>query len=171
MTKISFRRYHTLVLNAQDLSRPRTEIDVTEVDVTKILPHQPPMLMVREVVEVRDDGACCAGWIDDASPFACDGWVTVQLALELAAQSAAVCAACHEAREGTSPRSRSGYLATLRDVRFQTPTVPTGARLLADVQPMRNLGGLALYATEVRFADGRLVLQGAFSVSTAAREP
>lgn len=131
------------------------------------------MLMVREVVEVRDDGACCAGWIDDSSPFACDGWVTVHLALELAAQSAAVCAACHDVEDGspTRPRPRHGYLATLRDVRFQTPTVPTGARLLADVRPKRSLGGLALYQTEVRFADGRRVLEGAFSVSTAAREP
>lgn len=80
-----------------------------------VMPHRPPMLLLRRLLDVGDNGASAEARFDSDSPFARLGGVVDEAAhFELMAQTFAAFMAVRHAREGT--RAGAGYLASLRDV-------------------------------------------------------
>lgn len=146
-------------------------------DVTTLLPHRPPILLVESVVEERDDGVVCRGRVPEGGPLARGGVAPVVLALELAAQTAAVHAALASRRDGApgadpsaSPMSARGepaigLLASIGDACFAVPELPAGAPLLASVTAAGSMPPLTLYRVRVVAEDdGRGLLTARLGV-------
>lgn len=129
-------------------------------EISRLIPHRPPILMVEEVVEAGDGELVCRGTVPpspgtgNASPF---------LALEMAAQTAAVMAALEEhgaaadgrpAEGAVSGDEAPGFLAAVRDARFLQPEIPGGRPLLAAVRRTRRMPPFAMYAVRIATEDG-----------------
>lgn len=115
--------------------------------VTSLIPHRSPILMVEEIVEADGDRIVCRGVLPYSSPF---------LALELAAQTAAVMAALEG--EGTGSEAAVGYLAAIHDARFLVPDVPRGRPVLATVEKVGSLPPLRRYEVSVSLEEGAVEL-------------
>jgi predicted hotdog family 3-hydroxylacyl-ACP dehydratase len=123
--------------------------------VDRLIPQRPPLLLVERIVRFADGELVCGGVLP-----ACDrsGGTAAPpfLALELAAQTAAVMAAL-EAGDAAGAGA-IGYLAVIRDARFLTPEIPAGRRLLAAVRVAGRMPPLATWAVRVTLEDGAVEL-------------
>jgi predicted hotdog family 3-hydroxylacyl-ACP dehydratase len=109
-------------------------------DLDNLLPHRPPMRFVTGIETETDDGVVCAVRVPGGSAFTVEGSAPALVALEMAAQSAAVYEALRRFRETGAGGARVGYLVGARDVRFARARVPAGETLYAVVR----LSGIAL---------------------------
>jgi predicted hotdog family 3-hydroxylacyl-ACP dehydratase len=129
---------------------------VTGIDPAALLPHAPPARLVERVVSRGADTVVCEAAIPAASPFASDGRAPALVAIEAAAQAAAML----DAETGTDPGpSRSGLLVRLRDVTLSRDELPAGATLVVTVRAAGGTGRLGVFEAEVRL-DGEPVLAG-----------
>jgi len=109
-------------------------------DLDELLPHRPPMRFVERIERETDDGVVCAARVSERSAFSAGGSAPALVALEMAAQSAAVYEALRRFRETNDAGARVGYLVGARDVRFARAQVPAGVTFLAAVE----ISGIAL---------------------------
>lgn len=109
-------------------------------DLDDLLPHRPPMRFVEEIVEETDGGTVCAVRVPERSAFNTEGSAPALVALEMAAQSAAIFEALHRFRQTGATGPRVGYLVGARDVHFARERVPAGETLFSTVR----LSGIAL---------------------------
>ncbi|HET9210906.1 MAG TPA: hypothetical protein VFR03_10940 [Thermoanaerobaculia bacterium] len=104
-----------------------------------LLPHAPPARLIRGVIEAEAERIVCAAEIPPDHPLAVAGHAPTFLAIEAAAQGAAVLEAL--ARKD-DPSPRIGYLVGIREARFAAPPIPTGrpfqvsARLSGSAPPL-----------------------------------
>ena len=137
-------------------------------DVSSQIPHRPPLLLVDRIVRFADGELVCGGVLPG---YDRDGRAAVAppfLALELAAQTAAVMAALEGGDvpgAGKIGAGKFGYLAAIREARFLTPVVPAGRRLLAAVRAAGRMPPLSTYSVKVTLEDGAAELVTA-SLST-----
>lgn len=131
-------------------------------DLDDLLPHRPPMRMVEAVEGAADDGVECTARLPEGSAFDSGGTAPALVALEMAAQTAAVFEALRRFRETGRAGARVGYLVGARDVGFGRARVPVGEAFRAAVR----LSGMALplctYAFEVA-REGEVVASGTLS--------
>jgi predicted hotdog family 3-hydroxylacyl-ACP dehydratase len=131
-------------------------------DLDDLLPHRPPMRMVETIESETDDGVECAARVPAGSAFDSGGTAPVLVALEMAAQTAALFEALRRLRETGQAGARIGYLVGARDVGFGRARVPVGQAFRAAVR----LSGMALplstYAFEVA-QEGEVVASGTLS--------
>lgn len=143
--------------------------------VEALVPHRAPALLLERVVEALDDGLVCRGSIPADGPFAADGRASAFLGLELAAQTAAAFEALGRPRPEAGPRTeggpRIGYLAAIRDARFQVPELPAGTPLLATVRRLGQAAALAMYSVAVTREDGSELLSATLSTYLLAEPP
>lgn len=121
-------------------------------EVTRLIPHRPPILMIEEIVEHRQKELICRGVLPAPSPF---------LALELAAQTTAAMAALEDGAllaEGPPKEPPVGYLAAIHDARFLVPEIPEGRKVLATVRKTRSLPPLSRYSVIVTLEEGSIDL-------------
>ena len=109
-------------------------------DLDDLLPHRPPMRFVEGIETETEGGVVCAVRVPEQSVFTERGSAPALVALEMAAQSAAVCEALRRFREAGGAGAQVGYLVGARDVRFARARVPAGETLFAAVR----LSGIAL---------------------------
>lgn len=84
-------------------------------NLENIMPHRPPMLLLRRLLEIDDNGAMAEARFDSDSPFARPGGLVDEAVhFELMAQTFAAFLAVRHAQEGM--RAGTGYLTSLRDV-------------------------------------------------------
>jgi 3-hydroxyacyl-[acyl-carrier-protein] dehydratase len=104
-----------------------------------LLPHAPPARLIRGVIAAEAERIVCAAEIPPDHPLAVAGHAPAFLAVEAAAQGAAVLEAL--ARED-DPAPRIGYLVGIREARFTGPPLPVGrpfqvsARLAGSAPPL-----------------------------------
>lgn len=104
-----------------------------------LLPHSPPARLIRGVIEAEAERIVCAAEIPPDHPLAVAGHAPAFLAIEAAAQAAAVLEALAR-RDDPSPRI--GYLVGIREARLAVPPIPTGrpfqvsARLSGSASPL-----------------------------------
>jgi 3-hydroxymyristoyl/3-hydroxydecanoyl-(acyl carrier protein) dehydratase len=104
-----------------------------------LLPHAPPARLIRGVIEVEAEGIVCVAEIPPDHPLAAEGHAPAFLAIEAAAQGAAVLEALAR-REDPTPRI--GYLVGIREARFAAMPLPVGrpfqvsARLSGSAPPL-----------------------------------
>lgn len=137
--------------------------------IEELVPHRGAMLLVQDIVAADPASLTARAAVSPANPLTVEGLAPSWLALEAAAQAAAL----HEAlaRAGDSgPRSepKIGYLVSVRDAALGSP-FPAGAPLLVAVRGAGGAGGLATYEVEVALeADGRQVARGRLGTFTLA---
>jgi predicted hotdog family 3-hydroxylacyl-ACP dehydratase len=118
--------------------------------------------MVEEVVELRGDGAVCRGRIRADNPFVFRGSAPSFVALELAAQCAALIEALERRRRGEDAGPRMGYLVGVRRARFSEDRIPAERPLTVELQTQGVAPPLTRYEAQV--TDGSTeYFTGAFS--------
>ena len=127
--------------------RPRRASGVPDLD--DLLPHRPPMRFVEGIATETDEGVVCAVRVPERSAFNAGGFAPALVALEMAAQSAAVFEALSRFHEAGDVGARVGYLVGARDVRFARARVPAGETLFASVRLLEIALPLCAYAFDV----------------------
>lgn len=117
------------------------------------------------VEDITADAIVCRGRIPADHPYAIDGQAPSTLGVELTAQAAALWAGLRARAENPEADGLAeGYLATLKDVRFEVPALPAGVALRARVRRRSLMGPLAVYEARLERADdGRLLLEATLS--------
>jgi predicted hotdog family 3-hydroxylacyl-ACP dehydratase len=127
--------------------------------VEELIPHRPPMLFVERILGEADDGATCLGRVPDGCALVTRGLAPAFVALEFAAQTAAVWEALRRSRDADTAGPRMGYLVSLRDVIVHRSTIPAGADLIASVRLSALAPPLATYGVDVA-VEGACALRG-----------
>jgi predicted hotdog family 3-hydroxylacyl-ACP dehydratase len=125
-----------------------------------LIAHRGAALMVETIVEAGPGHAVCRGRISADSAFAISGFAPSVMAIELAAQTAAVQEAL-AAPAGKAPRA--GYLVGVRDASLRADVVPVGEPLVATARRVAQAGPLATYAVSVTGPDGAEILTATLS--------
>jgi predicted hotdog family 3-hydroxylacyl-ACP dehydratase len=147
--------------------QPRRPSGVPDLD--DLLPHRPPMRFVEGIEAEMDGGVVCSVRVPERSALTERGSAPALVALEMAAQSAAVFEALLRFRRGEGGGARVGYLVGARDVRFARHRVPAGATLFAAVRISGIAPPLSTYAFDVSDASG-LVASGTVSTWLTATD-
>ncbi|HXV77556.1 MAG TPA: hypothetical protein VD788_14680 [Candidatus Polarisedimenticolaceae bacterium] len=122
-------------------------------DPAALLPHDGVARFVDRVLELDADRIVCAGRIPEGSPFAVAGRAPSFLAIELAAQAAALLECAR--REGPSRRARLGYLVRVRRAEFGGPFLAVEQTLRVHVRRSAAAPPLYRYDAEVESAGER----------------
>ncbi len=91
---------------------------MTFPQVTELLPHAPPMVLLDEILSFEDDTARCSVTIEPDGLFVEDRRVRAVVALEFMAQCVGVCTSLR-ARTRAEPLAE-GYLVGARELRYMT---------------------------------------------------
>lgn len=168
--RFDLRRGDTSVANGEIVFGPpaTTENEPMAVDprsmpvtpaLEELVPHRPPMRFVEKILRAADDGATCLARVPRACALVEDGETPAFVALEAAAQTAAVWEALRRSRGRNGASSRIGYLVSTRDAILYRSTIPADADLLASVRLEAWVAPLAVYAVQVQVSSA-IVLRG-----------
>jgi 3-hydroxyacyl-[acyl-carrier-protein] dehydratase len=119
-----------------------------------LLPHRPPMRFVERIEAESDEGVACSVRVPQNGAFTEEGSAPALLALEMAAQSAAVFEALLRFRRGERGGARIGYLVGARDVRFARIRLSVEERLVASLRLSGIAPPLSTYLFDVAGAQG-----------------
>ena len=114
-----------------------------------LLPQHPPIRFVTGIAGEAADGLLCTARVPAAFSLVTDGSAPALVAIEAAAQAAALWEGLRRWREGGGAASRTGYLVALRDVVFFATDVPADTDLVASVRLVAAAPPLTHYAVEV----------------------
>jgi predicted hotdog family 3-hydroxylacyl-ACP dehydratase len=124
--------------------------------VGTLVPHREPALLLTAVQELVGDGIVCFGAIPLEHPLVDQSRAPAILGVELAAQAAA---AYEKLRRtcGAAGWSESdlGYLVSISECRFSSPSVIAGRLLRATVHLVGSAGPLCMYRGIVETAEAR----------------
>jgi 3-hydroxyacyl-[acyl-carrier-protein] dehydratase len=132
---------------------------------SELLPHTPPARLLAAVLAVDAGGVAGTGVIHAAHPLAAGGEAPGFLAIELAAQAAAVLEALSRPPGG---QPRIGYLVGVRGAHL-VPTLPTGRTLRVTAIPAGGAAALATYDIRVEDEAGERLATG--TISTFLPDP
>lgn len=127
--------------------------------IDALIPHRPPMLFVTRVLGEADDGATCVARIPHQCALVESGATPAFVALEAAAQTAAVWEALNRARGSGPDEPKTGYLVSIKDVTLYRGTIPADVEMLASIRLLASAQPLTTYAVEV-VVEGGLALAG-----------
>lgn len=127
-----------------------------------LLPHAPPARLIRGVIAVEAERIVCAAEIPHDHPLAVEGHAPAFLAVEAAAQGAAVLEAL--ARKD-DPSARIGYLVGIREARLAAPPIPVGRPFQVSARLSGSAPPLSIY--EIAAGDGAVT--GTISTYITAR--
>jgi predicted hotdog family 3-hydroxylacyl-ACP dehydratase len=115
--------------------------------IEALIPHRDPMLFVESIAGEADDGITCSARIPETCALVRGGVAPAIVAIEAAAQAAAVFEAL---RAGPGDgNARMGFLVSARDVALHALTVEAGVPLFASARVVAQAGSLAHYQVEV----------------------
>ncbi len=107
-----------------------------------LLPHAPPARLVRGVIAAEAERIVCVAEIPPDHPLAVAGRAPAWLAVEAAAQGAAVLEALARTED---PAPRIGYLVGIREARFTTVPLPVGQPFQVSAQLAGSAPPLSVY--------------------------
>lgn len=131
-------------------------------NLDELLPHRPPMRMVETIEGEAEDGLECGARLGAGSAFDSGGTAPALVAIEMAAQTAALFEALRRRREGGPAGARLGYLVGARDVEFSCARVPVGESLRVAVRLSAMALPLSNYLFQVA-REGVVVASGTLS--------
>jgi predicted hotdog family 3-hydroxylacyl-ACP dehydratase len=117
------------------------------------LPHTPPLLLVRTLLEIDENSVSCEAVLDDSvTPFldsanALPAWFLI----EMIAQTIGVWAGWHDHARGIA--LQSGLLLGCRQFTCEQPAFPPGTRLRINAQKLIEDNGTGSFEAQV-FAGG-----------------
>jgi 3-hydroxyacyl-[acyl-carrier-protein] dehydratase len=124
-----------------------------------LLPHRAPMRFVSRILGEAEDGLTCEVVLPAACGLVRNGTAPALIAIEGAAQAAAIWEALRRARSGEEEGPRIGYLVGLSGVVFYAGRVPAEAPMIATVVLEDYTPPLAHYRIEVSI-DAAPLLRG-----------
>ena len=124
-----------------------------------LIPHRPPMRFVERILGEADDGLTCLARIPRGCALVAGGSARSFVALEAAAQTAAVWEALRRSRAGGAFEARIGYLVSIHDAVLHCATIPADEALTVSVRLEAEAGALTAYAVEA-VIDGSVALRG-----------
>lgn len=149
------------------------------VSLDALLPHRPPIRLVEKILEVSAETTICRASISSRAPTADRGSASSILALEMAAQAAALIGASPPAEgsetaddSGKSDKSdksvsepRVGYLVRIRDAKLYQPRLPIDEPLRVSVTRCGGAGSLSMFEVSVvaESEPDRLLAEGRLS--------
>ena len=123
--------------------------------VEELLPHEPPMVLLDELLDWTDKGARTAVLIRDDSPFAVAGFgVPAHVGIELMAQTCGVFAGL-EAKQAGEP-VKLGFLLGSRRYSAERDRFQAGERLEIQVTSVFHEGPMAVFDCRIE-SEGRVV--------------
>jgi len=125
--------------------------------IEQLIPHRAPMLFVEQLLGEAEDGATCLGRIPAGCPLVSAGVTPAFVALELAAQAAAVWEGRRRAGVPGHLPSVTGYLVSVKDAVLHRAAIPAESDLFASVRLTARVPPLTTYAVEV-VVEGGLAL-------------
>jgi predicted hotdog family 3-hydroxylacyl-ACP dehydratase len=125
-------------------------------ELASLLPHGPEARWVSRVTDITLDTVRCEGRVPARCPYVRGGRCPAYVALELAAQVAAILEAQGETLETRRSR-RIGYLVRARRVFCERPDFPADALLRAHVSRIGESAPVFVYEADVSDSDGRLL--------------
>jgi predicted hotdog family 3-hydroxylacyl-ACP dehydratase len=132
----------------------------------ELLPHRPPMRLLRAVLAHSPGETRCEARFDEAFAQACGGEPSAAFALELIAQAAAVHHGLLQRRQPenrTLPRPRRGLLLGSRRLELCVRVLPVGEALTVFVlggESPPGVGGLIRFEGRVEDSAGRVLARG-----------
>lgn len=181
-TRVDVQRDGTLIANAElELGLVPTpsaiphavavnDLRVDAPPLDQLLPHRPPMRFVETIEREWGDGLQCSASISTQCGLVQAGRAPALIALEAAAQTAAVWEAVRRSREAGSGGARIGYLVAIRDTVFFAGSVPADAPFTATVRLEAAALPLTHYAVEV-VVHGAVVLRGKIATVLTDERP
>jgi 3-hydroxymyristoyl/3-hydroxydecanoyl-(acyl carrier protein) dehydratase len=127
--------------------------------LSELIPHRPPMLFVDRILGEADDGVTCLCRVPAECALVTRGAAKALVALEAAAQTAAVWEALLRSRDSGEPSARNGYLVSLKGVVLHRPTIPADADLHISIRLLAAAPPLTTYDVDA-VVFGELVLRG-----------
>ena len=143
----------------EDSNAPASANESDHPPIETLLPHRSPMRFVERVFERTDERIVCEASIPSACPLVCEGAAPAIVAIEAAAQAAAVGEALRRIVAGARDAAPSGYLVSLRDIELAVATIPVDAPLIVVVRLQSMALPLSTYAVDA-FHRNRPVLRG-----------
>lgn len=122
-------------------------MDVTQIPVHELLPHDPPMVLLNRVVSYEESTLLAEVDIREDSMFHSEGGVPGWAGIEYMAQAVAAHAGFQARLEGKSPSI--GYLLGTRSYRCLLPVFPTGATLKIHIESLFVEMGLGAFACRI----------------------
>lgn len=124
-----------------------------------LIPHRAPMRFVERITGEAEDGITCLARIPADCALVSRGATEAFVALEAAAQTAAVWEAVRRSRHAGGTAPRIGYLVSAHDVTAYRATIPAGADLFASIRLEGAAGPLSTYGVEV-VVEGAVAVRG-----------
>ncbi len=125
----------------------------------ELIPHRPPMRFVERILGEADDGVTCLARVPAACALVTRGVTPAFVALEAAAQTAAVWEALRRSRDRGAASPRMGYLVSVRDAVFHQRTIPADTDLIATIRLVASAPPLTTYVVDVAVL-GECALRG-----------
>jgi len=125
----------------------------------QLIPHRPPMRFVERILGEAEDGATCLSRVPAACALVTRGVTPTFVALEAAAQTAAVWEALRRSRDAGAASSRMGYLVSLKDAVFYQRTIPAETDLITTIRLVASAPPLTTYVVDVTVL-GECALRG-----------
>ncbi len=140
--------------------------NVSHPEITQLVPHRRPMLLVDEVVAREGTKVVCRTTLREDTLFVKDGQAPLLLAIELFAQSAAVLTSILAIKTGVA--INAGALLGTREIVFEGDALRAGDVLDIHVEQTMAMGMMA-HVDCALFRDGVRLAHG--SVQVMAGEP
>lgn len=140
------------------------QFPVSSSEFSAIVPHQPPMVWVDQVVSAtRDDGECRVQLKKDALYFE-DGTLLLGAGIEWIAQTYAYSRTAYFADQNLpQPDVELAFLVAIRKAQFlvkpDDPELVSAKDLLVRVNQFRSMGPLTMFDGEVFLPSGRTMMK------------
>jgi len=128
-------------------------------DPAELLPHAGPALLITAILDAHEDGIVCEGRVPAGHAYAPGEVYPSFVAIEMAAQAAAVSAALSSIAADAEWVPQVGYLVRARRIRWTRESLPAGETLVVRVRHTGGAGALRLHRVSVAL-DGAEVLTG-----------
>ena len=130
------------------------------MDVTTMLPHQKPMLMVSEIVAHDDQTLTARATIDADNPLLESGQFPGHGALELLAQASGLFLGLQFSGE-----VRPGAIVSVRDMQVHTPWLPANETLMVETRLLGGGDSAAMFHGKVMHHQS-MVMEATLTVSS-----
>jgi len=132
-------------------------------EILSLLPHGREARFLDDILELTEERVVCACSLPPNCPYVIDGRAPAFVALELAAQTAAILEAVNAIQIRRVNAPQVGYLVRARGLKINCRDIPAGATLHAQAVLDTTLPPLSLYDVGVR-RDHRTILEGSISL-------
>jgi predicted hotdog family 3-hydroxylacyl-ACP dehydratase len=122
-------------------------MDVTNIPVRELLPHDPPMVLLDRVISCGDSSLVAEVVVTPESMFCGEAGVPGWVGIEYMAQSVAAHAGALARERGGEPAI--GYLLGTRSYKSAVSVFPIGATLTVSIEPLFVEMGLGAFACRI----------------------